>query len=67
MTTEEIEEMVEHLIAEDNNEPNRYRPIVLIGHSKDLVDYDTVEWALKHLSNMNIPVVTFDQIINRIN
>ncbi len=59
MTYEELTSMLEEIIREDQKEPNRYRPIVAIGHTKDLEDYETVESLLSFLKNNGIQVSTF--------
>ena len=41
MTIEELTATIGEVVREDRLDPNTYRPIVLIGHTKDLVDFET--------------------------
>jgi len=43
MTLNELTRMEDAVIKEDKQSPTLFRPIVAIGHTKDLVDFDTVE------------------------
>jgi hypothetical protein len=62
MTLEELIAMVDEIIKEDRECLTVYRPIVLIGHTKDLQDLDTVDSFLSYLEKMNIPIRTFQEI-----
>jgi len=43
MTMAEITDMLNKIIREDQEDPSAYRPLVAIGHTKDLFDFETVE------------------------
>ena len=62
MTIEELERMVDAVIREDERDATSFRPIVAIGHSKDLVDFETVESFLNYLQRKEIPVSTFADV-----
>ena len=62
MTINELTSMVDYVIEEDKREPESFKPIVAIGHTKDLVDFDTVEHFLSYLREKEIPVSTFAEV-----
>lgn len=62
MTLIELTTMISKVILEDKKDPESYRPIVAIGHTKDLVDLDTVEGFLSFLRTSGISVATFEAI-----
>lgn len=62
MTIDEITAMMDPLIQEDRNNPSIYRPIVAIGHTKDLVDFQTVDRFLAYLERNRIGVTTFQEM-----
>jgi hypothetical protein len=65
MTTDELVQMVERVIQEDQQDPTSFRPIVSIGHTKDLVDYETVESFLAYLNEKRIRVSTFTELYHK--
>lgn len=62
MTFAELSSMMEEVIRKDQRDRDSYRPIVAIGHSKDLVDFNTIDLFLSWLKAKNIPVRTFGDI-----
>ncbi len=62
MTLPELRRMVEKVIKEDEKAPNTFRPLVAIGHTKDLVDFETVDSFLSYLTKKQIPISTFKDI-----
>jgi hypothetical protein len=56
---EQVKDMLDREIGKDRDNPGEYRPIVSIGHSKDLRDLETVEAILAYLREKGIPVTTF--------
>lgn len=62
MTINELTHIVDAVIREDEEDPTSFRPIVAIGHTKDLVDFETVESFLSYLENKRIPVSTFKDV-----
>lgn len=65
MTTGELIRMVDRVIQEDQENPASYRPIVAIGHTKDLIDFDTVESFLDYLREKGIAISTFESVYQR--
>jgi len=59
MTLEELTTTLGKVVLEDQRNPERLRPVVAIGHTKDLVDLDTVESFLHYLNTNNVQVSTF--------
>lgn len=66
MTIEELTRMVDTVIKEDQQNPTSFRPIVAIGHTKDLVDFRTVESFLSYLEQKKIAVSTFENVYEKI-
>ena len=57
--------MVDRVIREDQQNPTSFRPIVAIGHTKDLVDFETVESFLSYLEKKGIKVSTFQEVYEK--
>ena len=66
MTLKELTSLVENIIKEDYEDPATFRPIVAIGHTKDLSDFGTVELFLTYLKEKQITVSTFKDILHRL-
>lgn len=66
MTLHEMTSMLERVIREDEEEPSLYRPLVAIGHSKDLVDFETVFAFLSFLRAKGIAVSTFEAAYSKL-
>lgn len=62
MTLRELTSMMSGIIARDQDDPGTYRPIVAIGHSKDLQDLATVDFFLSFLRAKGISISTFSAI-----
>jgi hypothetical protein len=62
MTLDELTSMVEGVLRKDREEPDIYRPIVAIGHTKDLTDPQTVDAFLSFLQTKGIKVSTFEEV-----
>jgi hypothetical protein len=60
MTLNELTSMMDRVVRRDRQEPVRYRPIVVIGHTKDLVHPRTVSDFLSFLQANGITVTTFE-------
>ena len=58
--------MVEGVIQEDREEPAQYRPLVAIGHTKDLSDPGTVDAFLSFLRTNDISISTFETALPRL-
>jgi hypothetical protein len=62
MTLGELTSMVEGVLRKDREEPEIFRPIVAIGHTKDLTDPQTVDAFLSFLQTKGIKVSTFAEV-----
>ncbi len=65
MTIQELTQMVEKVIREDQKNLTMFRPIVAIGHTKDLIDFETVESFLSYLGKKEIKVSTFEEVYDK--
>lgn len=65
MTTEELIHMVDAIIQEDRKHPAPFRPVVVIGHTKDLIASGTVECLLAYLEELGISQSTFADVYDR--
>lgn len=65
MTLDQLITMVDGVIREDRKDSARFRPIVAIGHTKDLIDYDTVQSFLSYLGQKGIKISTFKDVYHR--
>jgi len=65
MTLSELTKMMDNVIREDQENPTLFRPIVAIGHTKDLADYETVDAFLGYLGEKGITVSIFEDIDQR--
>lgn len=65
MTINELTRMVDTVIKEDQQNPSKYRPLVAIGHTKDLVDFETVEFFLSYLGRNGIAISTFEEVYDK--
>jgi hypothetical protein len=66
MTWEELRKTIDRAVAEDTTSPGLYRPIVAIGHSKDLVDYQGVDKLLGQLVRKQVSVSDFRTVSARL-
>lgn len=57
--------MTERVILEEQKDSAVYRPMVAIGHTKDLVDFETVEAFLAYLKGRGIRISVFEDIYRR--
>ena len=65
MTIAELSGMLDKIIREDQENPSAYRPLVAIGHTKDLYDFETVEAFLGLLSHKNIFISQFKDVYEK--
>jgi hypothetical protein len=66
MTEAELLVMMSRVIREDQEAPQVYRPIVAIGHSKDLIDLGTVDSFLCFLQRNGVAVSTFAEVYQKV-
>ena len=65
MTIDELIQMINIVIADDKKSPYIYKPIVAIGHTKDLEDFNTIMTFLDYIQNNNIDVSTLKEAYNK--
>lgn len=65
MTYIELKEVVDHLIDLEKKTPTVIKPIVLIGHSKNLSDFQSLKKFLEYVYINNITVTTFQQLLDK--
>ncbi|MDL1984829.1 MAG: hypothetical protein LWX54_11685 [Deltaproteobacteria bacterium] len=65
MGIEELTSMMDRVIKEDQKNPTSYKPVVAIGHTKELYDFETVEAFLSYLERKGIAVSTFEDVYDR--
>ena len=66
MTLDELVSTMERVLRDDQVAPTRTRPVVAIGHTKDLVDLETVERFLGYLASRAIRVSTLADLYPRL-
>lgn len=65
MTLAEIMTTMEAIIEEDRRDHESFRPVVAIGHTKDLIDFEMIEQFLSFLHSAQIGVTTFSEIFDK--
>jgi hypothetical protein len=65
MTLKELIATVQDVVAEDQQYPEAYRPLVAIGHTKDLIDCATVEAFLRYLKEKGIAVINLQDALSK--
>lgn len=66
MSLDEMRSVMTALLKQDRETPEVYKPVVAIGHSKDLVDFDAIREFLKFLDQNGIAVADFRQVLKRL-
>lgn len=66
MTMEELKQMLDAEIRKDREDPTTFRPIVAIGHTKDLFDFETVEAFLGYLQKNGIRISDFRDVSRKV-
>lgn len=66
LTKTEIGEMLKEIRAVDWKSPSVLKPVVAIGHTKDLKDIDTVDYLLSILNESGLKVATFRSICEKL-
>jgi hypothetical protein len=67
MTMRELTHIVSEEIQRDQKDPGLFRPIIAIGHTKDLIDFETVDSLLYYLRRQGIEISTFREVYHKIN
>jgi len=66
LTAADMIRMFDRELEKDRRNPALFRPIVAIGHTKDLVDLETVESSLSYVQRKGISVSTFSDLLDKI-
>jgi hypothetical protein len=66
MTLDEMISMMEKIFKNHDHNPTSYWPVVSIGHTKDLMDFETVDKFLSYLEEKGIAVTTFKEVYVKI-
>jgi peptidoglycan/xylan/chitin deacetylase (PgdA/CDA1 family) len=66
MTLDELLSMLDTVIREDRSSPESYKPIVAIGHTKDLDDLRTLDLFLRYVVQNEVKVVTFRDVYPKV-
>lgn len=66
MTFNELTRILVEELKKDWMDPDTFRPLVAIGHTKDAMDLSSVERLLSWLQKNGIPVTTFREILSSI-
>ncbi|MBN1479180.1 hypothetical protein EH223_15925 [candidate division KSB1 bacterium] len=65
LTIKELVHMFDRVLKDEKKAPESFKPIVAIGHTKDLQDYATIEAFLAYLQKHEIALSTFGHIYDR--
>ena len=65
MSTNEMISLVEKEIEKDRKFPGKLRPLVAIGHTKDLFDTKSIGNFLSYLRDKKIPISCFKDIYDK--
>jgi hypothetical protein len=66
LTSAQMIATLSEVLVSDRKEPNKLRPIVAIGHSKDLSDYKAVDEFLTFLRENGITISTFKDVHSKL-
>jgi hypothetical protein len=66
MTINQLTRMLDKVIQCDERNPAPFRPMVAIGHTKDLTDFETIESFLSYLGKKGIAVTTFQEVYPKV-
>jgi hypothetical protein len=65
MSFQELKKFAEALEEEDRKTPEVFKPIVLIGHTKDLIEFEVVDELLEYLRDGDSRISTFEEIYGK--
>ena len=49
------------------SDPSSFKPVVVIGHTKELTDFQGIEYLLSYLERKGIALSTFEETYGRCN
>lgn len=65
LTLSQMKNMIDEIIIEDNKSPDLFKPIVMIGHTKDNINYDDIDSFLSYLNQRGIPITTLSKALQK--
>ena len=65
LSFDELTAMIEAVRRQDEQDPTVLRPLVAIGHTKDLIDMEVVDRLLGYLNHLRIPVSSFGRVCSQ--
>ena len=65
-TTTQMTYLLDLELKRDRSAPSVFRPLVVIGHTKDFVETDTLEFFLKYLKEARVRVAAFREVYDMI-
>jgi hypothetical protein len=65
MNLRELKETINEILIEDEKDPKSFKPLVAIGHTKELIDLRTVKSFLNFLYEKRIKISTFNGIYSK--
>ena len=66
MTFYEMKDMLDGIIEIDLTTPEILKPVVLIGHTKNLFDYELIDKFLRYIRGKKIQIITFREFLKEI-
>lgn len=61
MNSSEIISIIKNITKDESSNPHSYKPVLFIGHTKELTDVKTVDTVLSYLRRENITVTTLNK------
>lgn len=65
LTIKELTYLLDKEIQKDREDASLFRPVVVIGHTKDLIDPNTIEAFIFHVLRKGISISTFRDVYNK--
>jgi hypothetical protein len=66
LSTAQMIRMFDRELGKDQRDPGLFRPIVAIGHTKDLIEVESIDAFLSYLRAKGIPISTFKDVYAKI-
>ncbi len=66
MARDELTRTIDRVFKEDQQDPYSLRPLIAIGHTKEIVDFEVVDSLLSYLDQKRIPVATFERVYEKV-
>jgi len=66
MKFSDLQSAIEKIVRQDKINPHIFKPVVAIGHSKDLIDFETVVRFLDYLIKRGVAVTNFSGVLQKL-